>query len=348
MMDGRMWVESTVGVGSTFHVTVTLTAAPAARPVHVDLTPGVPVLIVDDNATNRRLLQHILRKWRLAPVCVESGPQALRAIAARDPREPFRVVLLDRNMPGMDGLEVVEQLRRDPRYRALPVLLLTSSQRHHDDSRLATLDLAANLTKPIRQGDLHQALARVLASVQDPAEYPPSASVVAEAGSVEAKGVEAKGAEAKGVEAKGVEANGAEVNGAAAPAPHAARRLRILLAEDDPVNQRVAVAMLRKLGHLATVVDDGQEALDRLEGETFDLVLMDVQMPRLDGYAATRAIRARAAVKGAPRLPIVAMTAHAIKGDRKRCLDADMDDYLSKPIRLSELAATLERVLTTV
>jgi CheY-like chemotaxis protein len=112
------------------------------------------------------------------------------------------------------------------------------------------------------------------------------------------------------------------------------------------VNQRVAIAMLKKLGHDVIVVDDGQQALDRLDGETFDVVLMDVQMPRLDGYAATRAIRARAAATGAPRLPIVAMTAHAIKGDRERCLDADMDDYLSKPIRLAELAATLDRVVT--
>ena len=123
------------------------------------------------------------------------------------------------------------------------------------------------------------------------------------------------------------------------------RPLRILLAEDDPVNQRVAVAMLKKLGHHTIVVDDGQQALERLGDDTFDVVLMDVQMPRLDGYAATRAIRARAAETGAPRLPIVAMTAHAIKGDRERCLDADMDDYLSKPIRMAELAATLDRVI---
>jgi CheY-like chemotaxis protein len=138
----------------------------------------------------------------------------------------------------------------------------------------------------------------------------------------------------------------ASTNGAAPERPRASRQLRILLAEDDPVNQRVAVAMLRKLGHQAIVVDDGQEALDRLEADTFDVVLMDVQMPRLDGYAATQAIRARAAATGAPRLPIVAMTAHAIKGDRERCLDADMDDYLSKPIRLAELEATLGRVIT--
>jgi two-component system, sensor histidine kinase and response regulator len=231
----------------------------------------------------------------------------------------------------MDGLQVVEQLRRDPRYRALPVLLLTSSHRHEDESRLGTLEIAAHLTKPIRQDDLRQAIASALASV--------SASVSASLfPSVSTSATLSESPLAPGVVAAADEA--------VPEAPRKGRRLRILLAEDDPVNQRVAVAMLRKLGHQAIVVDDGQEALDRLGNDTFDVVLMDVQMPRLDGYAATQAIRARAAATGARRLPIVAMTAHAIKGDRERCLDADMDDYLSKPIRLSELAATLDRVLT--
>lgn len=344
MMGGRLWVHSTVGVGSTFHFTVTLMPASAAAAIaesgsevgsgaraetdaaarvsqaDLELTPGAPVLIVDDNATNRRLLEHILRKWRLVPVVVESGREALEAIAARDGHDPFCVVLLDVNMPEMDGLQVVEQLRRNPRYhahRALPVLLLTSSPRPEEDSRLAMLGIAAHLAKPIRQSDLRQALASALASSARPAVSSPSSmpSAAAVGASHAAHGASAQ------------------------------RALRILLAEDDPVNQRVAVAMLRKLGHHAIVVDDGQQALDRLETETFDLVLMDVQMPRLDGYAATQAIRARAAATGAQRLPIVAMTAHAIKGDRERCLDADMDDYLSKPIRLAELAAALDRVL---
>jgi two-component system, sensor histidine kinase and response regulator len=328
-MGGRLWVQSTVGVGSTFHFTVTMmpTEATVDHSARVELTPGVPVLIVDDNATNRRLLEHILRKWRLTPVSVESGARALQALAARDPRDPFRVILLDLHMPGMDGLQVVEELRRDPRYSALPVLLLTSSHRHEDENRLGTLEIAAHLTKPIRQDDLHQAIASALASV--------SASLsAAQSASTSASMSESSSAPVV-----------APADDAALEAPRNGRRLRILLAEDDPVNQRVAVAMLRKLGHQTIVVDDGQEALDRLGNDTFDVVLMDVQMPRLDGYAATQAIRARAAATGARRLPIVAMTAHAIKGDRERCLDADMDDYLSKPIRLSELAATLDRVL---
>jgi CheY-like chemotaxis protein len=335
MMGGRLWVQSTVGVGSTFHFTVTMmpTEGSIERAARVDLTPGVPVLIVDDNATNRRLLEHILRKWRLTPVSVESGPLALQALDARDPRDPFRVILLDLHMPGMDGLQVVEELRRDPRYRALPVLLLTSSHRHEEGTRLATLEIAAHLTKPIRQDDLHQAIASTLASV--------SASRSAALAASPSSSTSASVSESHSA----LVAAGAEDG--AHEAPRNGRRLRILLAEDDPVNQRVAVAMLRKLGHHAIVVDDGQEALDRLGSDTFDVVLMDVQMPRLDGYAATQAIRARAAATGARRLPIVAMTAHAIKGDRERCLDADMDDYLSKPIRLSELAATLDRVLPT-
>jgi CheY-like chemotaxis protein len=228
------------------------------------------------------------------------------------------------------------------------VLLLTSSQRHEEDSRLATLDIAAHLAKPIRQGDLYQALGRALASVSG--SISGSASASASASVLASATVSASGSASASASAAGAGGSPAPFvaapDGVVAAAPSVGRRLRILLAEDDQVNQRVAIAMLKKLGHDVIVVDDGQQALDRLEGDTFDVVLMDVQMPRLDGYAATRAIRARAEATGAPRLPIVAMTAHAIKGDRERCLDADMDDYLSKPIRLAELAATLDRVVT--
>jgi CheY-like chemotaxis protein len=326
MMGGRLWVESAGGQGSTFHFTVTL---PRAAATSAMMSSGelrlfnVPVLIVDDNATNRRILEQMTRKWGMEPVVTDSAAAALEAIAARDPRRPFGVVLSDLHMPDVDGLDLVERIRRNPPAAPPVILLLTSSSRH-DSERLAALGVAAHLIKPVRQVDLRKALER---------------AVTAAAAAVAVTVTPAT---------------------PAAPAPSAAasthalvpvrRRggFRILLAEDNPVNQRVAMVMLRKLGHQVSVVDDGAQAVERAEAETFDLALMDVQMPHLDGLEASARIRARAAQAGKPRLPIIAMTAHAMKGDRERCLEAGMDDYLSKPIRLAELAAALDRVMLGV
>jgi signal transduction histidine kinase/ligand-binding sensor domain-containing protein/DNA-binding response OmpR family regulator len=322
MMRGRLWVESLDGRGSTFHFTVTLPRMPAAAVGTSSgemLLLGVPVLIVDDNETNRRILERTAKKWGMEPVVAESASAALEAIAARDPRRPFRVLLSDLHMPDVDGLDLVERIRRNPP-AAPPVILLLTSSNRHDGDRLASLGVAAQLIKPVRQVDLRRALERALTT----------ALAV----------IPVKSADAA-----------PPITPAALVAPAALKPagmrggLRILLAEDNPVNQRVAMVMLRKLGHQVAVVDDGEEAVARAEAETFDLALMDVQMPHVDGLEATIRIRTRAELAGKPRLPIIAMTAHAMKGDRERCLEAGMDDYLSKPIRLAQLGAAIDRVM---
>jgi signal transduction histidine kinase/ligand-binding sensor domain-containing protein/DNA-binding response OmpR family regulator len=324
MMGGRLWVESVDGQGSTFHFTVTLPRTPAAAAGTSSgelLLLGVPVLIVDDNATNRRILERTTGKWGMEPVVVESASAALEALAARAPRKPFVLVLVDLHMPDMDGLDLVERIRSNPSAAPPVILLLTSSSRH-DSERLADLGVSAHLTKPVRQVDLRRALERAVtaATPAKPAALAAPAKPIASASSSEAVAL-------------------------AAMNPGRRRSFRILLAEDNPVNQRVAMVMLRKLGHQVSVVDDGAQAVARADAETFDLALMDVQMPHLDGLEAAARIRAHAEQAGKPRLPIIAMTAHAMKGDRERCLEAGMDDYLSKPIRLAGLAAAIDRVM---
>jgi two-component system, sensor histidine kinase and response regulator len=257
---------------------------------------GVPVLIVDDNATNRCILERTTRKWGMDPVVAESASAALEAIATRAPRRPFSVVLSDLHMPDVDGFDLVERIRRNPPAAPPAILLLTSSSRH-DNERLAALDVAAHLIKPVRQIDLRRALERAVTAVSLMPVKPVKAVTKVAAADV---------ADAVGAHKPGRRRGG----------------FRILLAEDNPVNQRVAMVMLKK-----------------------DLALMDVQMPHLDGLEAAARIRARAELAGKPRIPIIAMTAHAMKGDRERCLEAGMDDYLSKPIRLAELAAALDRVM---
>jgi signal transduction histidine kinase/ligand-binding sensor domain-containing protein/DNA-binding response OmpR family regulator len=317
MMGGKLWVESVDGQGSTFQFTVTLPRAavtPAMMSSGEMRLLNVPVLIVDDNATNRRILEQMTRKWGMEPVVTDSAKAAIDAIAARHAQRPFGVMLVDLHMPDVDGLDFVERIRRNPPAAPPVILLLTSSSRHEGD-RLDALDVAAHLIKPVRQVDLRKALERAMTA---------AAAAVAPATPV---------------------APVAHVTSTALVPTRRRGGFRILLAEDNPVNQRVAMVMLRKLGHKVSVVDDGAQAVERAEAETFDLALMDVQMPHLDGLEASARIRARAEAAGKARLPIIAMTAHAMKGDRERCLEAGMDDYLSKPIRLAELAAAIDRVM---
>jgi two-component system, sensor histidine kinase and response regulator len=312
LMGGRIWVESQPGKGSRFHFTSKFRLQKAATRTIVPRDPAVlrdmPVLVVDDNATNRQILIKILEAWRMVPTGVESGAKAIVVLSeARKAGQTFPLILLDAQMPEMDGFTIAEAVKRNPEWRAAAVMMLSSAGERGDAARCRELGIAAYLTKPVRQSELLDAILAALSR---------------------------------------------RPRGEAAPAlvtRHSLResrnRLRILLAEDNPVNQLVALRLLEKYGHTVIVVGDGKKALDALEQEqgSFDLVLMDVQMPEMNGWVATQKIREREKDTGS-RIPIVAMTAHAMKGDEERCLAAGMDTYLTKPIRTNELIAVLDEI----
>jgi signal transduction histidine kinase/CheY-like chemotaxis protein/HPt (histidine-containing phosphotransfer) domain-containing protein len=301
LMGGRIWVDSEPGQGSTFHFTATFPIvefqASSADPVLVDL----PVLIVDDNDINRRIFCDVLTRWAMKPTAVASGAAALAALAGASARQqPFALVLLDANMPDMDGFAVAEQMSVHPELGGTTIMMLTSSGQFGDAGRCRALGIRAYLTKPIRQADLFDAISRAL---QTPSR----------------------------------KADDLQIDSSAVPV----RRAHILLAEDNVVNQRVAVGLLTRRGHSVDVVANGLEALAALASSRYDVVLMDIQMPEMGGIEATRAIREREASTGR-HMRIVAMTAHAMAGDRDRYLAAGMDEYLSKPVDRNALFAAVE------
>ena len=299
LMDGRMWAESRVGDGSTFHFTIKAEAAPAAPAAHRGRTAelqGKRLLIVDDNATNRHILRRQTESWEMMARDTASPREALEWIQRGD---PFDIGILDMQMPDMDGLTLASEIRKHRDARTLPLMMLTSIGRQ---SQPGMEEFAVNLTKPIKPSQLYDALMDVFG--QQP------------------------------------------VHAAMAAAPERAERparggLRILVAEDNAVNQQLAVLLLQKLGYRADLAGDGTEALEALERQPYDVVLMDVQMPEMDGLEATRRIHQRWPADNRPY--IIAVTANAMEGDREACLAAGMDDYMSKPIREEELAATLSR-----
>ena len=311
MMAGEIWVESESGRGSQFHFTVRLPVADAeeikVRSVAAtESLRGVKVLVVDDNRTNRRILDGMLRRWEMQPASVEGGEEALAELsAAREAGEPYGLILTDMHMPQMDGFALVEQIRRRPGLNTITIMMLTSGVHKRDAERCRELGLAAHMLKPIRESELREAIARVLGGREYESATPPMA----------------------------------QFSGQDARAP--AAFLRILVAEDNLVNQRLAVRLLEKRGHRAVVAGNGREALEALKKESFDLILMDVQMPQMDGVEATAAIRQEEGGSGR-RLPIIALTAHAMKGDREKYLAGGMDGYLAKPIRPLELDEILE------
>ena len=310
MMGGAIHAESTPGAGSTiqFLARLDLAERPASRrpssspPVLIDRR----VMVVDDNATNRRILEELLGNWGMRAVGLDGGEAALDALRSASSRgEPFDAALIDGMMPGMDGIGLAERIRSDPAISGIPLLLLTSAGRPDDDDPLRRLRFSACLVKPVRRSDLFDALMTVL-SDPDSDDLP---------------------------DAPGDDA------GAGRPDP--SRALRILLVEDHLVNQKVAVRMVEGLGHHARVASDGRQALDALAGGPFDLVLMDVQMPVMDGFEAIRAIRDAEAGTGRHQR-VIALTAHAMAGDRDRCLAAGFDDYLPKPLRQAQLREALD------
>src|SRR5580658_9926453 len=296
LMNGVMWVESEEGRGSTFHFTAHFgrPETPAKRsgqsePVKLR---DLPVLVVDDNSTNRKILEEMIGNWRMKPVAAANGPAAIDALQrAHKNGAPFRLVLLDGHMPGMDGFEVAARVKQDPQLHGAEVILLTSAGRSEDVARAKTVGVAATLSMPGRLKSRASSL-------------PATAKARARA---------------------------------------ARQPLRVLLAEDNPVNQEVALRLLERRGHSVIVAENGRQALTAIERHKFDLVLMDVQMPEMGGLEATQLIREREKSTG-EHLPILAMTAHAMQGDRERCIAVGMDGYLAKPIDPKSFLQTVEGI----
>jgi PAS domain S-box-containing protein len=311
MMGGKIWVESGLGQGSEFHFTLRLGVADAKAAQGVAVSPeilsGIKVLVVDHNRTNRRILTGMLQRWGVKPVSVENGEEALAELSlAQEAGQPYEMVLTDTRMPVMDGLTLIKRIRENPRLSAAIIIMLTSTGRSGDAQRCLELGAAACLLKPIRQAELREAMANAL-EAREPGK----------------------------------------TTGKAAPRPPEDTRepasvLRVLLVEDNAVNQRLAMRLLEKRGHHVVLAANGREALEAIERESFDLVLMDVQMPEMDGFEATAALRQKERSCGT-HLPVIALTAHAMKGDRERCLAAGMDGYLAKPINPGELDHLLHK-----
>jgi CheY-like chemotaxis protein len=310
LMGGRISVESEPGRGSRFRFSARFGAAPA-RARAGDRLPvplrGLRVLVVDDNATNRRILEEVLLQWRMQPTAVASARAALDELeAAARAKRPYPLVLLDASMPVTDGFDLAAKIQQTPRLAGASIMMLSSGARPGDRARCFELGISAYLTKPVKQSDLMDTIVGVFASHPARGKKRPPAG--------------------------------------ASPPPKDGRRLRVLVAEDNAVNQQVAAGMLERAGHEAVVAANGREALALLEKQSFDVVLMDVQMPELDGLETTTAIRERERTTGG-HLPIVALTAHAMKGDAERCLEAGMDAYLAKPLQPRALVAAIDGVL---
>lgn len=333
IMGGHIWVESQVGQGSTFHFTANfaLATGPVARtpPARLLRLHGLAVLVVDDNATNRRILEEMLTNWDMRPEAVDGGASALVALGrAAAAGEPFPLVLLDAHMPEMDGFTLASRIQQRPEFARPTMLMLTSAGHPDDVARCRQLGITAYLMKPIKQSELLDSILSTLSNTWEPVVQPPGLG--------------------------------------ASPDGHVQRPLRILLAEDSPINQMLTVRLLEKQRHTVVVANNGREALELLgvatqqsgdnasataamstspsQGPGYDVVLMDVQMPDMDGLEATARIRQQEQATG-QHVPIIAMTAHALKGDRERCLAAGMDAYVAKPVRADELFGAIAALI---
>ena len=316
LMEGRIWVESEANKGSRFHFTAKLGRVKRSQP---DLAPlaevslqDTPVLVIDDNATNRRILDAMLKCWTMQPTMAEGGLEGLVAMrCAKDMGRPFPLIILDSQMPGMDGFMVVEKLKQDPTLAGSAIMMLTSAGQRGDAARCRELGISAYLVKPIRQSELLEAILVVLGQPSQAKEHP---SLVTRHTIRETR-----------------------------------RKLRVLVAEDNAINRELVVRLLQKHGHTAMAVRTGREAVDLLDkhAANCDIVLMDVEMPDMDGFQATALIREKEKASG-KHIPIVAMTAYAMKGDRERCLAAGMDGYVPKPIRHQDLFETIQTLVLDV
>ena len=319
LMNGRIWVDSRQGKGSTFNFTAQFGhgRVEPAMPATVDVSSlaGIPLLIVDDNQTNRTVFREMTAAWGMKPTTVASGREALAEVErAKSVGTPYRFLLLDFQMPGLDGYETAKQIKAGGKAENLTIILLTSAGHRGDAAKCSAVGISAYLLKPVKQADLLDAFRLALGQRSH------KGSVITRYTVEEAR-----------------------------------RKLRILLVEDNLVNQKLAAKILEKRGHCVVVAGNGKVALAEIQKMDFHVVLMDVQMPVMDGFAATHAIRNLTIEShdegGKPfrrkhpvaGIPIIAMTAHAMKGDREKCLAAGMDDYVTKPIKAETLFPIIEK-----
>ncbi|MFM1559116.1 MAG: response regulator [Roseibacillus sp.] len=306
-MDGEIWLESVEGEGSTFQFTAVFGVGVEAESAEVELLEslrGLPVLVVDDNATNRKIVGEMLQNWKMTGILCSDGESALAKLSELEQEgEEVRLVLLDRMMPGLDGLELASRIHETAKWAAVPMILLSSVSGSGKEEEREELGIARVVSKPIKQSILLDAIMHTMGL---------------------------------GTRSRKVER---EKSGAR---PREVPTMKVLLAEDGKANQVVAVRLLERRGHQVTVVENGQDAVNAVNTEDYDIVLMDIQMPVMSGYEASRAIREREVGTG-KHVPVVAMTAHAMPGDREECLAAGMDDYISKPIASAELYEVVER-----
>jgi CheY-like chemotaxis protein len=308
MMGGEIWIDSAPDQGSTFHFTIRLAkpATPVETPVGQSWKNlrGLRVLVIDDNATNRRILQQMTLRWEMEPELADSGPSALEQLqSATQSGRPFDLIFLDEQMPGMDGFEVVAQMRVKRAYYGPAIMMITSSDQTSSLVRCRQQGIAVHLTKPVRFAEVLAAI-QIATGVTEEQRLPTA------------------------------------IPGSFLPSETS---LDILVAEDNVVNQKVAIAMLEKLGHRVTLARNGSEAVAKWAQGDFDLIFMDVQMPEMDGFEATRQIRSKETTGGL-HIRIIAMTANAMSGDRERCVASGMDDYVSKPISRRSLEEAIERL----
>ncbi|MCC6544864.1 MAG: response regulator [Nitrospirae bacterium] len=313
MMGGQMWIESQVDKGSSVHFTITLGIKQGAQPVQktekTENTNGVKVLVVDDNATNRRILEELFINWGMYPVTADSAQAALRAMEETwKSGEPFRLILVDANMPVMNGFELAESIKRNHDFDGAIIMMLASSGQHREVDRCRRLGISAHLVKPVKPSSLLDLIQLVLGGTKQEAVKSPPVTMHTIRGKQ--------------------------------------RPLNILLAEDNLVNKKIVSGILDKRGHMVVIVKNGKEAVSAYEERPgfFDIIVMDIQMPEMDGLEAAALIRSREEISGG-HIPILALTAHAMKGTREKCLIAGMDGYVSKPVKINELISEIEEAI---